>query len=856
MSKKYPKQKDEITWNKNPEQNREAIAKNPEQNREAIAPYNFVELPDRVVHAQDANEQERVQKEDGTTDIPPSLVRHDSFFSNRHTGTLSCTLVADSPIYIRTGLSPDDFAAIASTPFNKMNPEQRKTYAQFFALHGEPTLPGSSLRGMFRTLVEIAAHGKVSRVTDRQLVYRAVGDRTSLGNIYRESFLSEEESKEKKHHFRPTVHAGFMVKTAYGWQIKPAKTYGTGEEAYSYSRIEFKNPDREPSDLKKWDANIANAWNIWVSVDRPSWHKHAVSTGKPIHIWYAAVNTAMASKPKKPSPKLHKGVLVKTGRMNNKHMHFVFNMPVEDEKLFINVPRELELEYQEQFTEGQKGVLGSNKGIFQENQPVFFLLQDDNLVFLGHAQNFRIPYSHSPRDFVPRDVRDPSTTDLAEAMFGYVPTDDGERKDTRHAYAGRVFVDDAPLLSGENLAPNEPDTPDKSYITPRILASPKPTTFQHYLVQENEEREQLKHYASTPETDTVIRGHKLYWHQEQARKDTLEHDGQPQSWLHRIREDPSKKTDQSSQHTGMAPLAPGATFKVTLRFENLSDGELGALLWIVQLASDEGYRLKLGMGKPLGMGSVRFTDATVIRSDRKQRYSTLFDAQDTSTWETGEAKMTEDDQKRCIEAFQEYVLDKSCIQAPSFDKLPRIQLLKLLLSWPGPAHDGRYEYPDGRPMPHQELTRYMEIERPYNEGYVSDTPKKGKPQQKDKINEYANRPVLPAPWQVLGKEAPERFPIVDPPEREPQQPEEQRSVIDTRKPGTVVTVATEQGPGEIVDEEEKPYLYTLDDVIGNNLVVDQQVRFHPGKRKIPVGQGKKKKEKYVPWAVNIEPFVE
>lgn len=49
-------------------------------------------------------------------------------------------------------------------------------------------------------------------------------------------------------------------------------------------------------------------------------------------------------------------------------------------------------------------------------------------------------------------------------------------------------------------------------ITPSILASPKPTTFQHYLVQTSDEKPELKHYASQPNQDTVIRGHKLYWH--------------------------------------------------------------------------------------------------------------------------------------------------------------------------------------------------------------------------------------------------------------------------------------------------------------------------------------------------------
>ena len=62
----------------------------------------------------------------------------------------------------------------------------------------------------------------------------------------------------------------------------------------------------------------------------------------------------------------------------------------------------------------------------------------------------------------------------------------------------------------------------------------------------------------------------------------------------------------------------------------------------------------------------------------------------------------------------------------SFDNLERIQQLLQLLSWPGP-------------LPPEEKSRYMEIER-YDPSA-----------KRSKRNEYRERPVLPDPSHVMDK---------------------------------------------------------------------------------------------------------
>jgi hypothetical protein len=72
-----------------------------------------------------------------------------------------------------------------------------------------------------------------------------------------------------------------------------------------------------------------------------------------------------------------------------------------------------------------------------------------------------------------------------------------------------------------------------------------------------------------------------------------------------------------SQHTRIRPVRAGRTFTGRVRFENLTGIELGALLSAFKLPEDCAH--KLGMGKPIGLGSVRIEPALHL-IDRAKRY--------------------------------------------------------------------------------------------------------------------------------------------------------------------------------------------------------------------------------------------
>lgn len=340
------------------------------ESRTAIAPYNFVELPGKVVEAE-------------------PLPNHNCYDSKHHThtGRIECTLTTSSPLYIRCGLTKEQFEQgkeakdLPDFFYTDIDSEARK-----------PVIPGSSLRGMLRTMVEIASFGKIERVMDKGLVYRAVGDTTSLGESYRVRLLKAEPAPKT---FSFLMQAGYMQETAMGWQIRPAQK--SDVDGMTFARIEQAEADAL-SNIEPW-YTAANARRIFVEFAPAENHLH--SNGN-INLYYAKVTQAS----NKPDKNLREGVLVRTGGAPKKCMEFVLNLPNNEVKA-IPVPDELIQDYKEQITQFQEKFLGRN-GVLQENHPVFYIIEEEKIVFFGHAMMFRLPYKLSPIDFVPEALKSPA----------------------------------------------------------------------------------------------------------------------------------------------------------------------------------------------------------------------------------------------------------------------------------------------------------------------------------------------------------------------------------------------------------------------------------------------------------------
>ncbi len=636
----------------------------------ALAPYNFVPLPEQVV----------------TVGEPPD---HDHYEGN--TGYIECELETKSPLYVRGMMTQTSFEEVGDKPFHELNDEQKQERAKFFILRdNEPVIPGSSLRGMIRALVEIVGYGKVRPVTDKNMLFRAVGDPASLGQFYRAQMLgsSKVPSPDTQLDYPSSQLRGGYLRVRDGRRfIQPALQH----QGESFIHVEY--DDAKALGIQQ---GLQSVHPIFVqpASRKPSSRGKRGQGNLTLDIAIAPQGgVALRDDNQQPKSGMVEAVLVVSGHMGGqhpKHWHCAIYTPDPNAEL-IPISDEMWKTY-EQDRDETRGF--PTRKLTQDGDPLFYLVDENKqLRFFGPTMMFRLPYLKTANDFVPGRLRRESDIDLAEAMFGHAK---GIGEGKQRAYASRVFVSDAVLETGQANVWFE----NQEVLTPKILSSPKPTTFQHYLVQGDEaarEKKSLKHYASETPKETVIRGHKLYWHkpEDMSRAD--------------IEIEEKNRETTKTQQTGIKPVRAGVTFKFRVHFENLSDAELGALLWVLGLPDD--YCQSLGMGKPLGMGAVKITPMLFV-SNRNLRYTGLFE---NDKWADGVHQET--DRERFTRAFETFMLDKmdaaDKASATTFSEVERIQMLLKMLKFPGPDRG---------------WTRYMTIE----------------PE-----NEFKERPVLPDPLHIV-----------------------------------------------------------------------------------------------------------
>lgn len=666
----------------------------------------------------------------------------------------------------------DLFSEFGEKSFYKLPKKIKNERAQFFHLSDKPLIPGSSLRGMVRSLVEIVSYGKVQWVTDKKLIYRGVGGGGSLGKYYSSKLLGLEQQPDGKLYFDYPSHkvrGGYLEKKNGLCYIRPAKIINN--ETFVHVENNAVNCGSHHPKHKYTDSE--DLIDVYL---RPPAGRIERSNRVTLHLAVVEDKSDIVkiySKTKKQTG-FEKAVVVRSGDMYGKHMHCAIYEPNDGVDL-LQIPNPMWALYEEDrdMTRGFKTRPLKNSG-----DPLFYLVDDhDQLVFFGPTMMFRLPYDNPVNHFVPEDIRKPSGIDLAESIFGYideemllfnwdsVPGNDSRKllrfltdnsnidwlanadisksdedktiltsigdnsaeividnkkekailklSDGRilnlnvktensklniyhnTARAGRVFFTDAKYKSAENeiWARDEP-------ITPKVLSSPKPTSFQHYLVQERNknhnpnDKNSLAHYGTPSPDETVIRGCKMYWHKNDISLEDIE--------ANQMEEDKTKK-----QNTSIKPVNTKVTFSFRIYFDNLREDELGALLWVLTLPGEEGkkYRHKLGMGKPLGMGAVKIEPKLYI-SNQIKRYKQLFDG---NNWAES---VSSDDLEPFIRCFEGYTLYSLQLGVNNLKDVERIKMLLKMLEWPG--HE-------------PELTRYL---------------------KSIGTNEYKERPVLPDPLNV------------------------------------------------------------------------------------------------------------
>ena len=708
-------------------------ASNPQFGRRAHAPYNFVELPEKIlcVVSQDAIVNASSLESLNKLVDAHLPARNAAASEARHTGYFDVTLETLSPLYIRGSLTADQF---------KNNKQKRyadggeikegevnfrrlaKNIPEFFFVQNaaNPVIPGSSLRGMLRTLVEVITFSKIQAVSKSpKMFYRAVADE---GDDPRRATYKKWIGNNAAN-----VFAGFLHRDSSDqWHIRPAKLPDT---------IGGRKSDQF---IKVADTDLARLLPGYTSLNSKAY----VPMFRPISFdaeLQESQHGDRLSQTNKKTKKLiiksidfdtkrhpYRGWLACSGNMLetldwSKTPHGIAESPRKKQYIVLdneskeNVPAMLAIaqevtgDYVDSLTPYQKEIFGDH-GILQQEHPVFYTLNADNLVdAIGHSPNFRIPARHwsenravTPVDFLPDVLRRPGDIDMAEAMFGFVRTDSDwkslcvlspvlqgiKQGHPLRAYSSRITVTDATFHRGRRT-----DTEVfTGAFTPKILASPKTSTFQHYLKQTTDNKPSIKTFSDSSD-ETQIRGHKMYWHKDNIPVTSLKE---------------TKSVDvTSTQHTRINAIQSGNLFTFRVCFEELTSVELGALCWVLKLPGEinKQYAHTLGMGKPLGMGAVSlYADLMLI--SYSARYASLIGDNKFVTGETPQAC------EGFIEKFEAYALNALGLPFKALAEVSRITNLMHMLAWPGIASKLEAEY--------------MTIEP----------------------NQYKDRPVLPYPEHV------------------------------------------------------------------------------------------------------------
>jgi CRISPR-associated protein (TIGR03986 family) len=211
----------------------------------------------------------------------------------------------------------------------------------------------------------------------------------------------------------------------------------------------------------------------------------------------------------------------------------------------------------------------------------------------------------------------------ADRVFGWVGDErtngaETKQEDKENAYRGNLRVGAVACLSDSKQAIKRL-TSDAvpSGLPLAILGAPKPEQARFYVgrnINGASQRDGLEKESSNYSDGKGLRGRKVYPHQnvpgDYWEKPWEDRTQQTQmGWYQDYRRPKKNGQEQldNQNHSVQAWVVPGTKFSFDLDVMNLSDVELGALLWLLQLnerTDEPQYFFKLGSGKPLGFGSV------------------------------------------------------------------------------------------------------------------------------------------------------------------------------------------------------------------------------------------------------------
>lgn len=254
----------------------------------------------------------------------------------------------------------------------------------------------------------------------------------------------------------------------------------------------------------------------------------------------------------------------------------------------------------------------------RENFYIDELKEGDTIIFeinnKGKIENFsfseipRLRYKMSPLDLVPEEFHPCTTENLCFAcrMFGtigdHTENKNGEKKQEKiTSMSSKIFISDALSINNKSKELEEK-------LILKSLGEPHPSLTRFYL--ENN---------GTYDKNFKIRGRKFYWHHSEKIKAGKGY----KNYLKTI-SDPTTSTTNST----IWFLKPDQNFEFEVTFKDLTDEELGILIYSLELEKDLLH--KLGKAKAFGLGSceIKITDCLLESSEKYSSFLKAYEKLD------------------------------------------------------------------------------------------------------------------------------------------------------------------------------------------------------------------------------------
>ncbi len=448
------------------------------------------------------------------------------------TGVLHCSLYVKSPL------------AIPDTDRPSEDQKGHKTYP-FYQLNDSYAIPGSSIRGMLRSVHETVTNSCMVTLKKDTFLSRRVAPK----DAYNPGILKEEDGK----------YVLYKAKR-YVVLIDRYKPLDNNKQYFSLSDRKIKG--HKTGDVVAFDSIPSDH----VKNGRIIWEDGGIVT--------------------KIGEGTQKGILFIGERIGNKHGESIFE---QSDKIDVS-PDVIAAAYarlkatwamyndegiNKNFDKTHFGYKGHEKLNPSDGVPLWYSYDKENdMLHFSYASIGRTMYQNTVNDLVGqgKDTKPCDRHNRCESCGLFGTVGDSE---TGSGMVSKVRVCDAKALA----------RPQTELVTLQELGTPRNSYLPFYM----------KNYKEGSDYDTrgaEIAGRKYYWHHKEPN---------PKNKTFQANE-------KAKRNTTMELVQPGAKFSFDIFYDGITDEQFEQLLWTITIGEnkpDSTLCHRLGHGRPLGLGSVK-----------------------------------------------------------------------------------------------------------------------------------------------------------------------------------------------------------------------------------------------------------